>query len=233
MEKNKLNSFRNFIIPKRFDLDVETVEKSLKDISDVLFAKIVLAEDKNIKEIHVITRNSSNPKKITRDIESFLLAKYNIQVDYRKISIAQVKEDKINEEPNKETVSSLPSRLKFVDLKVTTVGDYSEIIVRLEENNKIFEGKVSGKNWSENQEYLVAKATLESISSYLEGSIFFQLNELKKVNLDRKEAVVASIYLIEARGKEHLVGSTLVGDDFNKAIVKAILKATNRRILVK
>lgn len=233
MEKNKLNSFRNFIIPKRFDLDVETVEKSLKDISDVLFAKIVLAEDKNIKEIHVITRNSTNPKKITRDIESFLLAKYNIQVDYRKISIAQVKEDKINEEPNKETVSSLPSRLKFVDLKVTTVGDYSEIIVRLEENNKIFEGKVSGKNWSENQEYLVAKATLESISSYLEGSIFFQLDELKKVNLDGKEAVVASIYLIEARGKEHLVGSTLVGDDFNKAIVKAILKATNRRILVK
>jgi len=233
MEKNKLNSFRNFIIPKRFDLDVETVEKSLKDISDVLFAKIVLAEDKNIKEIHVITRNSTNPKKITRDIESFLLAKYNIQVDYRKISIAQVKEDKINEEPNKETVSSLPSRLKFVDLKVTTVGDYSEVIIRLEENNKVFEGKVSGKNWSENQEYLVAKATLESISSYLEGSIFFQLDELKKVNLDGKEAVMVSIYLIEARGKEYLIGSTLVGDDFNKAIVKAILKATNRRILVK
>ncbi|GAB4116772.1 MAG: hypothetical protein Kow00103_12870 [Candidatus Caldatribacteriota bacterium] len=233
MEKNKLNSFRNFIIPKRFDLDVETVEKSLKDISDVLFAKIVLAEDKNIKEIHVITRNSSNPKKITRDIESFLLAKYNIQVDYRKISIAQVKEDKINDESDKETVSSLPSRLKFVDLKVTTVGDYSEIIVRLEENNKVFEGKVSGKNWSENQQYLVAKATLESISSYLEGSTFLQLDELKKVNLDGKEAVVASIYLIEARGKEHLIGSTLVGDDFNKAIVKAILKATNRRILIK
>jgi len=232
MEKNKLNSFRNFIIPKHHDFEVEAIEKSLKDISDVLFAKIVLSEDKDIKEIHVITRDSSNPKKITRDIESFLLAKYNIQVDYRKISIAQIKEEKTDEEYNKE-VFPLSSRLKFCNLQVTTIGDYSEIIVQLEGKNKIYEGKVSGKNWSENQGYLIAKATLESISSYLEGSTFFQLDEIKKVNLDGKEVVVVSIYLIEARGKENLIGATLMGDDFNKAIVKSILKATNRRISIK
>jgi len=79
----------------------------------------------------------------------------------------------------------------------------------------------------------VAKATLEGISSYLEGSVFFQVEEIKKIRLDSKDIVVISINLIDSKRKENLVGSTVIEDDFNRAVVKAILKATNRRILKK
>ena len=232
MEKNKLHTFRNFIIPRRFNYEVEDIEKSLKDLSDILFAKIVLSEDRDIKEIHIITKDSSNPKRITRDIESFLLAKYNIQVDYRKISIAQVKEKEIKDEQIKEEESESSLRLKFSDIKVAAIGNQFEVCVKLENNEKIYEGKVSGKNWSENREYLVAKAALEGISSYLEGSIFFQVDEIKKIKLDSKEIIVVSINLIDPKRKENLVGSTVIKDDLNKAVVKAILKATNRRVLI-
>jgi len=236
MEKNKLHSFRNFIIPRRINYEIGDIEKSLKDLSDILFAKIVLSEDEDIKEIHIITKNSSNPKKITRDIESFLLAKYNIQVDYRKISIAQVKDKETGDGKTKEEEEELESslRLKFSDIKVGAIGNQFEVCVKLESNGKIYEGKVSGKNWEENREYLVAKAAVEGISSYLEGSIFFQVDEIKKIELeDSKEIVVVSINLIDSKRKENLVGSTVIKDDFNKAIVKAILKATNRRIFTK
>jgi len=232
MDKGKLHKFRNFIIPRRFNYEIEEVEKSLKNLNDILFVKIMLSEEKDIKEIHVITKDSSNPKKIIRDIESFLLAKYNIEVDYRKISIAQVKDEGIKEGQIKaELESSL--RFKFSDIQVVTTGNHFEVLVQLECNGKIYEGKVSGINWEQNQEYLVAKATLEGISSYLEGSIFFQIDEIKKVKLDSKDIVMVSIYLINSRRKENLVGSTVIEDDFNKAVVKAILKATNRRIFVK
>jgi len=233
MEKNKLKTFRNFIIPRRFNYEVEDIEKSLKDLSDILFVKIVLSEDKDIKEIHVITKDSSNPKRITRDIESFLLAKYNIQVDYRKISIAQVKDKEIRDEQTKEEESEFSLRLKFSDIKVGAIGNQFEVCVKLESNGKIYEGKISGKNWDENQEYLVAKAALEGISSYLEGSIFFQIDEIKKIRLDSKDIVIVSINLINSKRKESLVGSMVIRDDFNKALVKAILKAINRRILLK
>ncbi|MBU4509600.1 hypothetical protein KJ830_00990, partial [bacterium] len=113
------------------------------------------------------------------------------------------------------------------------IGNQFEVCVKLENNGKIYEGKVSGKNWEENREYLVAKAALEGISSYLEGSIFFQVDEIKKIELDSKEIIVVSINLIDSKRKENLVGSTVIKDDFNKAIVKAILKATNRRIFTK
>jgi len=227
MGKNELGK-----VSRNFNYEVEDIERSLKVLNDILFVKIVLSEDRDIKEIHVITKDSSNPKKIIRDIESFLLAKYNIQVDYRKISIAQVKGEGLKEEQMKED-ADFPLRLRFSDIKVTTIGNYYEVLVQLEGNKKIYEGKASGKNWSQNQEYLVAKATLEGISSYLEGSIFFQIDEIKKIKLDSKEIVVVSINLVDSKGKDNLVGSAVISDDFNRAVVKAILKATNRRILIK
>jgi len=233
MEKNKLNTFRNFIIPRRFNYEVEDIEKSLKDLNDILFGKIVLSEDGDIKEIHIITKDSSNPKRITRDIESFLLAKYNIQVDYRKISIAQVKDKEIRDEQIKEEELESSLRIKFSDIKAEAIGNQFEVCVKLENNGKIYEGKVSGKNWDENREYLVAKAALEAISFYLEGSVFFQVDAIKKIELDSKEIIVVSINLIDSKRKENLVGSTVVKDDLNKAVVKAILKATNRRVLIK
>ncbi len=232
MNKGKLHKFRNFIIPRRFNYEIEEVEKSLKNLNDILFVKIMLSEEKDVKEIHVITKDSANPKKIIRDIESFLLAKYNIEVDYRKISIAQVKDEGIKEGQIKAELES-PLRLKFSDIQVVTTGNHFEVLVQLECNGKIYEGKVSGINWDQNQEYLVAKATLEGISSYLEGSVFFQVGEIKKVKLDSKDIVMVSIYLINSKRKENLVGSTVIKDDFNKAVVRAILKATNRRIFVK
>jgi len=232
MDKGKLHKFRNFIIPRRFNYEIEEVEKSLKNLNDILFVKIMLSEEKDIKEIHVITKDSANPKKIIRDIESFLLAKYNIQVDYRKISIAQVKDEGMKEGQIKAELK--PSlRLKFSDIQVETTGNHFEVLVQLECNGKIYEGKVSGINWDQNQEYLVAKATLEGISSYLEGSIFFQVDEIKKVKLDNKDIEMVSINLINSKRKENLVGSSVIEGDFNKAVVKAILKATNRRIFVK
>jgi len=148
-----------------------------------------------------------------------------------RISIAQVKDKEIKGEQIKEEESESSLRLKFSDIKVGTIGNQFEVCVKLESNGKIYEGKVSGKNWNENQEYLVAKAALEGISSYLEGSVFFQVDEIKKIEFESKEILVVSINLINPKRKENLVGSTAIKDNLNKAVVKAILKATNRRVL--
>lgn len=88
------NDFRNFIISPQFASKIKDIEKSINSLNGVLFSKIVLADNKEIKEIHVITKDFYSPKKISRDVESLLMAKYNISIDYRKISIAQVTEEK-------------------------------------------------------------------------------------------------------------------------------------------
>ncbi|MDD3539080.1 MAG: hypothetical protein PHP36_04615 [Atribacterota bacterium] len=216
------NDFRNFIISPQFASKIKDIEKSINSLNGVLFSKIVLADNKEIKEIHVITKDFYSPKKISRDVESLLMAKYNISIDYRKISIAQVTEEK-NHSP----------RLKFVDLLITSQGDHLEVLVKLENNDKQFEGKVDCVNWDKNREYIVSRATLEAITSFLKGKVFFQVEEIKKINMDEREVVLVAINLINEQGKENLIGAALIGDDPHRSLVKAILKAVNRRILVK
>ena len=233
MNSNKLNTFRNYIIPHKFNYDIEEIEKFLKNLNGILFAKIILSDDSDIKEIHVITNDLTSPKKVIRDIESLLLAKYNIEVDYRKISIAQVKDDEMKDDHVADKSKQL-SRLKLSDVKISNNGNHFEVVVDMESDGKIFSNKISGVNWEKNHEYLVAKAALEGINSFLEGSVFFQIDEIKEVELEsEKKLVVISIDLFDSKGKGNLVGSTMVNGDFHHAIIRAILKATNRRMLAK
>jgi len=220
MNNIPVKDFRNFIISPRFASKVEEIEKSINKLNGVLFSKIVLAEDQEIKEIHVITKDFCSPKKISRDIESLLIAKYNISIDYRKISIAQVREEQ-----------DYSQRLKFLDITVSSTEEHLEVIVKLENKDKIFEGKINCANWNKNREYIIARATLDAITSFLNGKIFFQVDEIRKLKIDNKEIILISINLISSQGKENLVGAALTGDDPNKAVGIAILKAVNRRIL--
>ncbi len=222
MSNISTNDFRNFIISPQFSSRIKDIEKSINTLNGVLFSKISLDDNKEIKEIHIIANDTCSPKKITRDVESLLMAKYNVAIDYRKISIAQVMDKKDHS-----------NRLKFTDLLITSEGDNLQVIIKLENNNRIFEGKINCVNWERNREYIVTKATLEAITSFLNGKVFFQVEEIKKVYLDDREVVLISINLINAQGKESLVGAALVKDDPHRSLVKAILHAVNRRILIK
>ena len=221
MSNIPVNDFRNFIISPRFASKVEEIEKSINKLNGVLFSKILLAESQEIKEIHIITKDFCSPKKISRDIESLLIAKFNIAIDYRKISIAQVRDEK-----------DYSHRLKIADISVSSTDESLQVIVKLENNKKVFEGKIHCANWSKNREYIIARATLDAITSFLNGKIFFQVDEIKKLKMDNKEVILISINLINSKGKENLIGSALMSEDPHKTVINAILKAINRRILV-
>jgi hypothetical protein len=222
MNNIPVKDFRNFIISPRFASKVEEIEKSINKLNGVLFSKIVLAKNQEIKEIHIITKDFCNPKKISRDIESLLIAQYNIAIDYRMISIAQIREEK-----------DYSDRLNFSDISVSSTEEQLQVKVKLENKDRVFEGKIDCTNWDRNKEYIIARATLDALTSFMNGKLFFQVDEIKTLKMDGKEVILISINLICSDGKENLVGAALVGDDQNKAIVNAILKAVNRRILVK
>lgn len=222
MNNIPVKDFRNFIISPRFASKVEEIEKSINKLNGVLFSKIVLAKNQEIKEIHIITKDFCNPKKISRDIESLLIAQYNIAIDYRKISIAQVREEK-----------DYSNRMKFSDISVSSTEEQLQVKVKLENKDRVFEGKIDCTNWNRNKEYIIARATLDAITSFMNGKIFFQVDEIKTLQMEGKEVILISINLISSDGKENLVGAALVAEDQNKTIVNAILKAVNRRILIK
>jgi hypothetical protein len=123
--------------------------------------------------------------------------------------------------------------MKFSDISVSSTEEQLLVKVKLENKDRVYEGKIDCTNWNRNKEYIIARATLDAITSFMNGKIFFQVDEIKTLQMEGKEVILISINLISSDGKENLVGAALVGDDQNKTIVNAILKAVNRRILIK
>ncbi|MDD2352773.1 MAG: hypothetical protein PHE81_02620 [Atribacterota bacterium] len=222
MEDISVSDFNNYSLSSHFASKLKEVEKSINALSDVLFSKIMLDKNKEIKEIHIITKDCCNPKKVSRDIESLLIAQHDIAVDYRKISIAQIKEE-----------NDYLKRLKFSDAKVSSNEGRFQVTVTLENQGKKFEGKIDCVNWSNNREFIIARATLDAITSFLNGKVFFQIDEIKQFKMHEKGIVLISVNLIDSQGKENLIGSALIKENINNAIVNAILKAVNRRISFK
>jgi len=222
MENISIRDFKNNSPSSNFTNKIKDVEKSINSLNGVLFSKILVDKNHEIEEIHIITRDCCNPKKVSRDVESLLIAQHNIAIDYRKISIAQVEEEK-----------DYSQRLRFSDVTVSTKDEQLNVIVKLENKNKIFEGKIDCIDWSSNKEYIVARATLNAITSFLNGKIFFQVDDIKQFKMQGKEVILTSVNLMDSQGKENLVGAVLVKDNFNKAVVNSILKAVNRRIFYK
>ena len=214
--------FRNFLISPHLASKIREIEKSINKLNGVLFSKIVSTENHEIKEIHIIAKDCCNPKKISRDVESLLIAQHSIAIDYRKISIAQVRDE-----------IDYSYRIKFTDITLTSKDDRLQVIAKLENKGKLYEGKVDCANWNENREYIVARAVLDAITTFMKGKIFFQVDEIKKMKMEGKEVLLTSVNLIDSQGKENLIGSALVGEDINKTVVNAVLKSVNRRISFK
>ena len=69
---------------------IEEYQELLSKIPGILNVRIIADADNNtLTEIHVLSNTSRSPKQIARDIQSALLASYNIRMNHKIISIAR------------------------------------------------------------------------------------------------------------------------------------------------
>lgn len=99
--------------------DIESVIRSLTTVQS---ARVVLGKTGDIEEIHVLTDASRAPKQLVRDVESALMAEFGLELDHKKVSIAQTttgKQPKFAE-----------SRLKLSDVFIALNGSQAEALDR-------------------------------------------------------------------------------------------------------
>lgn len=157
---------------------------------------------------------------MVRDIESVLLAKCNVAVDHRKISVAQ-----IGEEPRSAHI-----RLQFLDISLYISAIKARAFVRLKRGDEIVEGEAVGPASTRNIPYLFSQATLKAIEKCLPEEVSLSLDDLMITNSKGRETVVVLIDLVTLNGEEPLAGAALVKQDIGKATVLATLNAINRRL---
>lgn len=205
--------------PQVLSTDIESVIASL---TNVLSTRVVMGRNDTIEEIHVLTDSSRTPKQFVRDVESALMARFGIELDHKKVSIAQTQ--------NGKQPKIADNRLKLSDVFIALNGTQAEALVRLRQNGSVYEGQISGHSSSNSQLRLIATATLKAIESLGEG-ISLALEDLNpSVSLSGHTVVVVFVNMISPRGEDQLTGSAIVKQDLWKAVVNATLDAVNRRL---
>ncbi|NLZ51919.1 MAG: hypothetical protein GX892_02030, partial [Thermoanaerobacteraceae bacterium] len=108
---------------------ISCCENLIKQIKDIVSAKIITDSGGKISAIHVVSKSGRNPKQIVRDIESTLIAFLGSEIDHKKISVAQINNEdelltekrlKIQGISTYKTQQNLEVKVLLADLEGTT-----------------------------------------------------------------------------------------------------------------
>ena len=215
----------NMPVGRRY-VSAEQIEDVVRQLKDVVSARAVLDPIGRIAELHALVNPRRAPKQVARDIESGLKAHLDVDLDYRKISIAQIQNRSVF------AGSAERRRLRFSDVSLTVSGTKAEACVHLTLDDKTQTGLAAGHASTHNQLRLIASATLRAVedSGTEDGSMVIE-DVSGHISLAGRQAVVVLVSaLATGKGEELLTGSALVRQDIWKAVVNATLDAVNRRL---
>ncbi|HWQ41296.1 MAG TPA: hypothetical protein VN456_04595 [Desulfosporosinus sp.] len=203
---------------------IQDWEQAIKQVKSVIAARINVNSQGEIEEVHILAGPGRAPKQVVRDIETILVAQFDLQIDHKKISVAQVEDD---EEATLATVG--PTRLKLVGVTLKTVNGMAEVMVELLSGDKIIEGLAQGPSTSQNNLRLFVEATLKALSSLTIDKYLFVTEDVRITPLAKQQVALVAITLITSAGEQSLAGCALVKSDEREAVVKATLDAINRK----
>jgi hypothetical protein len=203
----------------------EDWEQALRQIKSVTAVRINVNSQGKIEEIHILAGSGRTPKQIVRDIESTLEAQFGINVDHKKISVAQVEDDQ------EGTVSITEStRPKLIGISLRTTSGMAEVKVELLIGKKIVEGIAQSPSSSYSRLRLFVEATIKALAPLTLDRYLFVPDDVVITHLARYQIALVSITMMTSGGEQSLAGCAFIKHDDREAIVKATLDAVNRKI---
>jgi len=199
------------------------LELLLGRIKGVNAARIVVDGEGKVDEIHLLAGSSRSPKQIVRDVESALLASFNLAIDHKKISIAQV-------EGSYEEESHVEIRPQVAKVDVSLEQNLARVNVELYLGEARIAGSAEGPATHQNRKRLLAAATVAAVENFLNKKGIFVVEDVQEMFISGKKAVVVAIAAILGREEENYLGAAYTNGDEREAVVKAALAAINRRL---
>jgi len=204
---------------------IQDWEQAIKQIKGVIAARIKVNDQGDIEEVHILAGSGRAPKQIVRDIESLLIAQFDVQIDHKKVSVAQVEDD---EDGTFAIVES--TRPKLLGVTLRTVNGMAEVKVELLTGDKIIEGIAQVPSSAQNKLRLFVEATLQALSPLTLDKFLFVTEDVGITQLAKQQIALVSITSITTTGEQSLTGCALVRNDDREAVVKATLDAVNRKL---
>ncbi|MEA4940770.1 MAG: hypothetical protein VB091_14410 [Christensenella sp.] len=191
----------------------------ISKLGGVFSAHVVFSEAQEPTEIHVLASNRRNVKSIVRDVQSAIAARYNVEVDYHIISVAQVTPDML---------ANANYRLNYSGIRMHTTGKEVEVSVTLTREAEQFVGTAVGSSVPFSRMRCIAQATLDAVKACTGGTSVFELASTETVHSNGRAIVISQVFCLPEMTP--LVGSVFAEPDPDAAVAQSVLDAINRKL---
>lgn len=199
------------------------LQRAIERIEGVSTARVILGENDEISEIHLVSSSPRRPKQVVRDIESLLNAQFGIHVDYRRISLVQI---------SSESALATHKRIQLVSAQPLLPAENS-VQVTLQDDHSRYEGVSLCASAEQNDEphtRAAASATLTALQQTLTQSVQLAVHEVQTVHTDDQQVALVIVLAGTPNGQERLTGTCIIRHSLIEAVAKATLDAVNRRL---
>lgn len=223
------------------------LEDSLRQIPGVKAASVVTGPDAVPTEVHVLASPGKPAKQIVRDVQSLSLARYDIDIDHRIVSVVQIGDEQVSASapgnglgPHDADVEDAPQaededsedtapRPSIAAIMVRSGKGETEASVTLATGDQLFEGRSKGPAGQTHRARLVAIATLDAVSELLGQPCEVESSAIVATGT-REVALTVLTMTLPRTGEQVLTGSAVVRGDDADAVARSVLAALNRQL---
>ena len=195
----------------------EKVIEKLRGLEGIINCKVTGKDE--VDEIHIIASKNRKPKRIVRDIETLILVNFDQKIDHKKISIAQVDEDRREIKENRVIINCIYKEhnrsVVHLDLEINDESVHEKIVDKRE-------GSVP---------LMVARGIIELIELHTNFAGTIKLENVFTTGLNN-EIVIVQLILCSSNSlnREKLLGAVYINNNLALATGKVCLKALNRLV---
>ena len=224
---------------------IEEAERLLLSLPGVVSARVVAKPGGEVDEVHLLTTTEVKPKQTVRNVESALLARLDLHVDHRKISVAQTHEKPVAVPPSAEPERAIrilpdpkPHESRVLFYSHQSESERSNQVkhrVEIEWRGKRYTGTATAADVPRAKIEAVAEATLRAVETALHENLdeskrapTLSLDGVKTVEAFDRKFVLVSVHAIAGRDVSRLAGTHVADESTDRAAILATLQATDR-----
>jgi hypothetical protein len=214
------------------------LEDALRRIQGVKAASVVTGPDAVPTEVHVLAAPGKPAKQVVRDVQSLALARYDIDIDHRIVSVVQMGDDEVRvpdtlagltpgDEPVEESEPVV--RPAIAAIRVGSGKGQPAAPATLAAGDRLLEGRCQGPAGHSHRARLVAIATLEAVAELLGQACEVESSTVVATG-SREVALTVLTMSLPRIGEQVLTGSAVVRGDDADAVARSVLAALNRQL---
>lgn len=210
-------------------LDLTEVEAELCRLPEVTAVRLVGDHIGRPLEVHVLADSGKPAKQIVRDVQSVALASFGLELDRRIVSVVQLGANGAGR-PAAVLAEASTARTRVLSVRTQSNDLRTTVHVTLTSNDDECTGFADGSVAASTRPRVLAEATLDALRQIEPAAERLDVETAQITRVGLHDVALVMLVSLEPPHERRLLGSSIVHQHSDDAVVRAVLDATNRRL---